>query len=128
MFTIKGGGETNCTEVTQVSELPSITVREYSVSPQSPVAVVPMPAEWDQLYVNGGVPEVIVTVADPSQIPRQDGAVVKLIDGVQKQFGSFKVTVSDPTQPFASQTVTVYKTPPLRPVSTAPLPPLGDQL
>ena len=84
----------------------SVTVTVY-VPAVRPVAVALVPPDGAHEYVNGPVPPVIVTVADPFPPPLHDTLVTDPMEGVPPA-ALETVTDAVAVQPFASVTVTTY--------------------
>jgi hypothetical protein len=83
----------------------SVTVTVY-VPFANPEAVVPVPPDGFQLYVNPPTPPPGVTVAEPLLPPKQETLVVAEIVAVTC-VGCVMVAVVVTEHPFASVTVTV---------------------
>lgn len=101
----------------------TVTTNVPAVSPVAVAVPCPPPGAGAHTYVNGPVPPLIATVADPLLPPKQ----LTLVDAVMLAVGPplfTTVTVRCNVQPFASVMVQVYD-PAINPVAVAPVPPLG---
>jgi hypothetical protein len=101
-----------------------VTVQVY-VPAHSPVALEPDPPEGDHEYVNGPVPDTIVTVAEPLQLPLHVTSVcapeVVMVPPV------VPTVTAAVAVPHDVVTLTVY-VPAHKLMADDPVPPLGDQL
>lgn len=103
----------------------SVTVTT-NVPAARPVAVAvpcPPPGAGDHAYVNGPVPPLMATVAEPLLPPKQFTLVEEVMLAVGPPLLT-TVTVRVMVQPFASVMVQVYD-PASNPVAVAPVPPEG---
>ena len=100
----------------------SVTVTVY-VPAASPVAVIPIPPEGDQLCVYGAVPPAMVTEAEPLVPPKHETFDTTFVVAVGDKL-LFTATELVEVQPLLSVTVTVYD-PARRVVAVEAVPPEG---
>ena len=104
---VSAGGDVIVNDCVAVQPPAPVTVHVY-VPAHSPEAVDPVPPDGAHAYVNGPVPEVMVTDADPLQPPLQEILVCAPESVMEEPVdGTVTATVYDGEQEIASSIVQV---------------------